>query len=395
MKRIAANYIFPIHEAPIKNGYVELTDDGTVTSFGEMTCETPDTIFYNGILCPGFVNAHCHVELSHLAEKFKEGTGMSGFIDQINSLRDSAPQDQRINAMEVQYRKMYEEGVSAVADISNCAESFQMKSQSPIYSRTFLEVFGTETQDAPQVMNEVEKLHQMANQMHLDAAPTPHSPYTMSPELLRLASKAALREGYLSYHNQESMEEENMIKNGTGALADNYHARGLSTPPITGRPALLYFLDILQKIHKAPFKEHILLIHNTVTNEESIDRALEILSNVSWVTCPLSNIFIHKTLAPLHLFRRKGLSIAVGTDSLSSNHILSMIDEIKCIISHFPDIPLDEILGWSCLNGAKALGKEDIYGSFAIGHRPGVVLIDNIDFRSLTLTPQSTSTRII
>lgn len=87
MRRIAANYIFPITSDPIKNGYVDFAEDGSVTEIGQLTSETGSTEFYNGILVPGFTNAHCHIELSHLEGKFREATGMSGFIDQINALR--------------------------------------------------------------------------------------------------------------------------------------------------------------------------------------------------------------------------------------------------------------------------------------------------------------------
>ena len=66
MRRIAANYIFPITSDPICNGYVDVSEDGTVIGTGRLTEETGSTEYYNGILVPGFTNAHCHIELSHL-----------------------------------------------------------------------------------------------------------------------------------------------------------------------------------------------------------------------------------------------------------------------------------------------------------------------------------------
>ena len=211
MRRIAANYIFPITTDPIRNGYVDFADDGTVTGLGQMSGETGSTEFYNGILVPGFTNAHCHIELSHLEGKFREATGMSGFIDQINALRESAPAEERQKAMRRQFEKLYVEGVSAMADISNCDESFAMKSEGPMYTRTFVEVFGSEPEDAPAVITDARKLVEKAAAAGLDAAITPHSPYTMSPDLLRMASAEGLNAGFISYHNQESQEEDDMI----------------------------------------------------------------------------------------------------------------------------------------------------------------------------------------
>ena len=359
MRRIAANYIFPVTSAPIRNGYVDFTDDGTVAAVGQLDGETAGTEFYNGIIVPGFTNAHCHIELSHLEGKFREATGMSGFID------------------------------------SNCDESFAMKSSSPMYTRTFIEVFGTEPQDAPAVIDGARKLLDKASEAGLDAGITPHSPYTMSAELLRAASAEGLKAGFISYHNQESQEEDDMIGFHRGPLYDNYVNRRLSIVPATGRPAVFHFLDRLQEIHPAPFEEHVLLIHNTVAREDSILAAESILKHCTWVTCPLSNIFIHRSMADLPLLMKLGVRIAVGTDSLSSNHVLSMAEEFKCIHSRYPQIPLQTILEWCCLNGAAALGKDDVLGSFEPGKKPGAVLIDSIDFTAMHLSPESKSRRII
>lgn len=395
MRRIAANYIFPITSDPIRNGYVDFADDGTVTGIGQMSGETGSTEFYNGILVPGFTNAHCHIELSHLEGKFREATGMSGFIDQINALRESAPAEERQKAMRRQFMKLYAEGVSAMADISNCDESFAMKSEGPMYTRTFVEVFGSEPEDAPAVIADARKLVEKAAAAGLDAAITPHSPYTMSPDLLRMASAEGLKAGFISYHNQESQEEDDMIGFHRGPLYENYVNRHLSVAPATGKPAVFHFLDQLQKVHPAPFDEHILLIHNTVAREDSIRAAESVLRDCTWVTCPLSNIFIHRAMADLPLLMSMGVRIAVGTDSLSSNHVLSMVEEFKCIHSHYPQIPLQTVLTWACLNGAAALGKDSVLGSFEPGKRPGAVLIDAVDFGSMQLTKESTSRRLL
>ena len=395
MRRIAANYIFPITSDPVRNGYVDLADDGTVIGTGRLTEETGGTEFYNGILVPGFTNAHCHIELSHLEGKFREATGMSGFIDQINALRESAPAEERQKAMRRQFEKLYAEGVSAMADISNCDESFAMKSEGPMYTRTFVEVFGSEPEDAPAVIADARKLVEKASAAGLDAAITPHSPYTMSPDLLRMASAEGLNAGFISYHNQESQEEDDMIGFHRGPLYENYVNRHLSVAPATGKPAVFHFLDQLQKVHPAPFDEHILLIHNTVAREDRIRAAESVLHNCTWVTCPLSNIFIHRVMADLPLLMSMGVRIAVGTDSLSSNHVLSMVEEFKCIHSHYPQIPLQTVLTWACLNGAAALGKDSVLGSFEPGKRPGAVLIDAVDFGSMQLTPESTSRRLL
>lgn len=394
-RTIAANYIFPVSSPPVRNGYVKVSDNGEVISTGTLEEESGSTEFYNGIICPGFVNAHCHIELSHLKGKFTEGSGMSGFINQINELRESAPKEERVALIRKEMEQMYSEGVTGLGDISNCDESFAVKRDSPILSRTFIEVFGTEPHDVPGIIRNALDLRRNASEYGIRASVTPHSPYTMSPELLGAACAEGLKDGYISYHNQESQEEDDMFLTGTGALAENYRGRGLSTPAVTGRPAIFHFLEALRKIHRPPFNEHILLVHNTVTSEECIDAALSMLSAPYWVTCPKSNIFIHRRLAPIPLLARKGARIAIGTDSLSSNHELSMIKEMALLQKSFPEICFEDILQWACLNGAMALGMDDTAGSITPGKRPGIVLVDNFDFRKMRLTDKSTSRRII
>lgn len=382
-------------EQPIKNGYLLLNDSGEIVEIGALEGECEDTEFYSGILCPGFTNVHCHVELSHLVGAFRQATGMSGFINQINALRNTVDKEGRIKALEVQMEKMYREGVSAMADISNCEESFACKSKSPMYTRTFFELFGSEPKDAREVIESGKSLAKTAAESGIDGAITPHSCYTMSPQLLAMAAQEGLKSGYLSYHSQESDEEEELLISGTGALADNYKGRGLSTPPVTGKPALLYFIDRLLSFSSSPVQGNILLVHNVAINQESIDYAKKHLANPYFAICPLSNIFIHRALPPLDLMRENGLKICLGTDSLSSNTVLSIVKEIVCIHDNFPHITLEEILGWACTNGAQMLGKGDVFGSFEPGKAPGVVLLDNIDWNNLKLTDKTTARRLV
>jgi len=393
--RLAAEYIYTLDRPePIRNGFVEYTPEGVVTAVG--ICEDPskEEIFLEGAITPGFVNAHCHVELSYMWKLFRKGTGMAGFIDQINALRDTKPLQEKIADIRHWMDLMWERGVSAMADISNCDDSFAIKRESPMYTRTFLEVFGTEPEDCESVMEGVMKLKEKADAMGLDAAPTPHACYTMSPELLTAVSAEGLKSGFLSYHSEETDEEEDMIKYGKGAMWDNRKAAGMSVPPVTGKSSLLYFIDRLRKAHPAPFDEHILLVHEVCMDQEGIDAVKEVMRHPYVALCPCSNIFIHNTLPPVDLMRRNGLKITVGTDSLSSNDDLDMVREMYCLQAAFKDLPLGELLTWACANGAEFLGKEKTLGTIGIGKCPGLVFIDNLGTDG-RLTDRSSSYRMI
>ena len=391
--RVNAEYVYTLesHE-PLKMGYVEYDDaDGSIISTG--LCAADEDVA-PGAIVPGFVNAHCHVELSHLHKKFRKGTGMAGFIDQINELRDWAGRDAKIKLVREWMDKMWEDGVSAMADISNDDSSFEVKKDHKMYTRTFLEVFGSEPHMCEGVMQDVTKLSEIADEAGIDAAPTPHSCYTMSPQLLSASAAAGLEKGYLSYHSQESQEEEDLLRYGSGAMYDNRKRSGMSTPPVTGESSLKYFLDRLAEAAPAPYAQHILLVHNVCLEQEDIDAAGKVMKNVYWAICPLSNIFIHNALPPIPLMRKNGLAIALGTDSLSSNDDLDMVKEMYCLHSNFPEVPMAEILTWASLNGARFLSKDSVLGTLTPGKRPGLVRINEIDENGF-VTADSRSKRII
>lgn len=394
MRRIAAKYIYTLEGyEPLHDAFVEIDDNGQVLRTGVCDDISVEKEYYDGAIVPGFVNAHCHVELSHLKGKFTKGSGMAGFIDQINSLRDTVCREEKIEDLSREMKSMWESGVSAMADISNCNDSFAVKAASPMYTRTFIELFGTEPEDCTNIIEGAIKLRAEALEAGLDASITPHACYTMSPELLTAASAQGLSTGYVSYHSQESGQEEEMIASGTGEMAENRKRAGMSTPPVTGKPSLMYFIDRLLKVHDAPFDEHILLVHNVCLTEEAAKAALEVMKNVYWAVCPLSNIFIHNALPPVGLMRRLGLRITVGTDSLSSNDSLDMAKEIYCLCQNFPEVSLGEVLTWACRNGADFLSKSDDLGSLEPGKCPGLVFIGNLDADG-NMTSASVSRRI-
>ncbi len=402
VKRIAAEYVYTLDgQGVLKNGFVEYDETGRIIATGVCGPEYEGHIF-KGALVPGFVNSHCHLELSHLKGKFRKGTGMAGFIDQINELRDSSSHEEKLEAIGKELNGLWNQGVSAMADISNGPDTFAFKAATPMYTRSFLEVFGSEPEDCDAVMEGVTALEAQAHAYGLDAAPTPHSCYTMSPQLVTASSAAGLKDGYLSYHSQESPEEEELLMSGTGRMAENRRRAGMSMPPVTGQPALMYFLDRLSAIPEdaglkdadGRFQQHILLVHNVCLTKEAAEAALKLLPNVWWAICPLSNIFIHEALPPVPLMREAGLKITLGTDSLSSNDQLDMVKELKCLQEHFPEVPLEEMLRWASLNGAEFLSKEAELGSLTLGKRPGIVLIGHLTEEG-ALTSESASVRII
>ena len=395
MSRVAASYVYPLDgRGPIRNGFVEYDASGAVTRVGRCTDPAAEPVFLEGALVPGFVNTHCHIELSYMRNLFRKGTGMAGFIDQINALRDTFPREKKVADIRHWMEVLWHRGVQAMVDISNCADSFVPKQASPMYTRTFLEVFGTEPEDSGAVMEGVRALQREAQASGLDAAPTPHACYTMSPCLLEAASLEGLRSGFLSYHSEESEEEEEMIRRGAGPLWENRRAAGMSVPPVTGTSSLRYFLDRLAAVRTFPLEEHVLLVHEVCMDQEGIDAVRAALRHPFIALCPQSNVFIHNTLPPVSLLRENGLKLTVGTDSLSSNEDLDMVRELYLLQETCPGAGMEELLTWACRNGAEFLKKESVFGTLEAGKRPGLVFIGGLDAAG-HLTEGSYSERVV
>ena len=393
-RKIQADYVYTGLDArPLRNGIVEIAEDGTVISVTDGSNQDAGE-YVRGAIVPGFVNAHCHLELSYMKGKFSKGSGMAGFIDQINALRDTVTLQEKKQCISDWMETMWKRGVSAMADISNCDDSFEAKRVSPMYTRTFLEVFGTEPEECGKVMSGVAELKKTADSYGLDAAPTPHACYTTSPELLTAVSGAALESGFLSYHSEESPEEEEMLISGSGPMYDNRIRAGMSVPPVTGKSSLMYFIDRLALAHPAPYDAHILLVHEVCMDREGTEAVKKVMRHPYVALCPCSNIFIHNALPDVRMLASSGIRLTVGTDSLSSNDDLDMVRELFCLQENFPDIPLGEMIIWATANGADFLGREDMLGSIAPGKKPGIVAIENLadDGR---LTTASRSYRIV
>jgi cytosine/adenosine deaminase-related metal-dependent hydrolase len=143
--------------------------------------------------------------------------------------------------------------------------------------------------------------------------------------------------------------------------------------------------------------KNILLVHNTFTSQADIDFARLQSDNTSqeifWCLCPNANLYIENTLPPVELLQKNNCRLVTGTDSYSSNQQLNILEELKTIQNNCPSVTLQEMLQWSTLNGAKALGIENAYGSFEKGKQPGIALIDRIQKNKLSV--QSGIQRII
>lgn len=397
MRKIAATYIYPINQTPIKNGILSLTDDGTIIEISgnnEKLEEQSGLEFYSGIIVPGFVNTHCHIELSHLKNKIEEKTGIGKFIGKINQLRNQESESPE-KAISSADRKMWTAGTAVVGDISNSTLTINTKEKSKIYYHTFIESFGFHPSRAERAFEYAQILHQQFTEKGLSNSIVPHSPYSVSKPLFEKIKKNAEKErSIITIHNQESESESEFYKSGTGAIAHHLTENldiDISHWKPTGKSSLISILKFIPK------ENQLLLVHNTFTTKEDLYELQKMRSptNTFFVLCPNSNVYIEDQLPPVPLFQKEKLNICIGTDSLASNHELSVLSELITLQQNFPALKMDELFQWGCINGAKALRVDDIYGSIEVGKKPGINLISGIDFKTMKLTKNSRVKRLV
>jgi len=141
----------------------------------------------------------------------------------------------------------------------------------------------------------------------------------------------------------------------------------------TGKPSIYYAMENMNPQHKTLF------IHNTKTLATEVKAAVEWNKNkVYWVSCPNANLFIENQLPNYNVFLEHKAHVCLGTDSLSSNWQLSILEELKTLSKYCAYLDVETILTWATLNGAEALGMSDVLGSFDIGKAPGILLLENV-----------------
>lgn len=370
MQLFSADIIFPIHLPPIENGVVVVDDNGKIIDLldpsKDVISDSLSIEKYSGVLCPGFVNTHCHLELSYLKGKFSQKKGLPFFIGEMVEKRGSND-DTIIPAMTEADAEMYSSGIVAVGDISNSSVSIDIKKGSKIYYHSFIELFDIFPDRAESVLANGIELQSKFSEAGLNTSIVPHAPYTVTSILMKMICQNAEETGsILCIHNQETASENEMFEKGSGSLIEKLRKMTgvyVDWKP-TGKPSLRSVIEHFGKNNRLQ------LVHNTFTKSDDVRNASLIHPMLFWCLCVNANLFIENALPDIALLMNEKCKLTVGTDSYASNTSLSILDELKTISLNFPTIELSELLQWSTLNGASFLGIENRFGSFERGKLP-------------------------
>ncbi len=336
-----------------------------------------------GILLAGFINTHCHLELSYINKQNNNIYSLINFIKKINKEKKDMKNKEILEKIKIADEEMFRYGINAVGDIVNTDFTIITKKNSKIKYVNFLEQYGFTDCSYKQTKSKIiEKLFH-SNKLNINN--TIHSFYSLSDNYTEKI--LGQNQNILSIHNSESLQEKEFLngkKNDLHRLLEKY---GYNKTLKNKRKEFW-----LKKIKN---KKSVLMVHNTFTDADELQVIINNIKRSSFVFCPKSNLIIERSLPDIDLFVKNNMNICIGTDSKASNDSLDILSELKILQENYPDISLSALLKWATINGAKALMIDDKYGSLAIGKQPGVLLLKNVDYKVMKLKKDSYIERIV
>jgi aminodeoxyfutalosine deaminase len=374
MRFITADHIFSGKEFLANDLIIAVNEKNIIHDIISVDqVEKSNIEYFQGIITPGFVNTHCHLELSHLKNVIKQHTGIVDFGLSVMKHRNEKSLELQQEAMLLANKEMKKQGIVAVGDISNSNNSINTKLQSDLYYHTFVELIALNPERADIVFDAGKQLLSEFSNHQLSASLAPHAPYSASLELIKKISDHCFAQNTTtSIHNQESKAENDFFLTKTEDYLRLYETINVSIDyfKATGKSSLNSVSGALNK------NIHSLLVHNTFTNKEDIENIQRTHSNLYWCLCPNANLYIENTLPNVSLLKSNNCILTLGTDSLASNSQLSIIDEINTIQKHQPEITLDVLLQAATFNGAQFLGIENKFGLIEKNRNCGINLIE-------------------
>lgn len=361
---LSAPHIIPIEGPTYSPGVIRIQGD-TISDIGNASLLQK----YSGekivsldsmVLFPGFVNAHCHLDLTTLGPlKPKEFTA---WIRDVVSQKNATQPEQVEKGITSGIQTLIKSGVTTIGDHIGFNTDPSPILNSPLKGILFGEVLGLLPEVAEDIYGTFKKMDSYFHGhdrfvLHI----SPHSVHAVNPETLKkviLENKAPL-----SCHLAESEPEEKYFSGHKGTLATFVRERGLAIPH-RGRSAFDFLNQQQVDISK------LLVIHGNYLTDKELDLIAE--KKMSIVHCPGSHSFFGHSPFPLQKCLDRGINVALGTDSIASNTTLHFLDELKKLKKSFPWIEAKLILEMATLGGAKALRMENEIGSLIAGKKADI-----------------------
>jgi len=362
---IQAATVYIRHDAPpIKDGAVVFAH-GRVAACGPASTvlagyDGPVQDLGETVVVPGLINAHLHLELSHVLGTTTRG---KGFATWVLSLIANSLEKLSQKALDKAITQLAACGTVAVIDITtrNTARIADALEAAGIGGALAIEFFGFAGGKELQWPISIAELPAHARKRITAAG---HALYSTHPDTLVAAKRWCTEQGRpFSLHLAEHPDETKQMLTGSGDFADLLRKKGVlpaDWAPPGCRP--VEYADRLGLLDQQTLAVHCVQLDDT-------DIATLAARGTTVCLCPRSNAYIDVGLAPWKKLAAAGVPLCLGTDGLSSNSDLNLWNEALDILEQ-PDSPgFCEVLRWMTSTPARLLGAESDYGTL----EPGVV----------------------
>ena len=382
MKLLSARWVLPIDTPPIAEGALALGDDGAVLAVArraELRAEFPDAVEERaeGVLMPGLVNAHSHLELSGHVDAIPGGKGLFAWATALMAIRKTDTPDGQRAAARTAAAAAVALGTAAIGDVGNSLAAAPGIGGAGLAGVLFHELFGSREIATGDALADAarERAEAAADwPERVGYVPAPHAPFSVGPELLARIFAAAAAARATSIHVAEDEDEVALLRDGSGRWPAFLAGMGVDPATRVPRKSPVAYLASLGAFQT---ETPPLLVHMVHAGDD--DRRIARAAGATVVLCARSNLHIGGRLPDVQAFVTDGLPLAIGTDSLASVPDLSLWAEMATLAAHFPAVPAARWLEAATRGGASALGLRG-YGTLAPGSRPGVldVLVDDV-----------------
>jgi cytosine/adenosine deaminase-related metal-dependent hydrolase len=360
-------------EGLLDDAVVQIADDGAIVAVRGATPADPPAL--DGLILPGLVNAHTHLELSGLEGRVPGGEGLTRWVGKLIRERKTAlTPEERVQTMRDAAGKLAAYGTMGVSDINNGADSGEALVEHGVSGIVQWELLTLDAQRLPLALWEAAEPHREVRGERGAAVvrPCPHAPYSTAPALIRACVKnSGTRRAPASLHIAEDREELAFVRDGSGAWAHFLDRAGVDWrwwQAPGGTP-----VEMLDQL--GVLGPDLLLVHGVHLTPR--DRSLLAKSGTPLVLCPRSNEHIGGELPDVPALLRTGVRLALGTDSLGSCPDLDVLGDAALLREAFPDVDPVVWLQLATRGGAEALAL-DLLGGIAVGKKPGLVLFEGV-----------------
>jgi len=383
MQIFAASYLLPVSSPPMEGGAIAV-EKGRIVDVGKLSdlrSAYPWEVreFPGCAIIPGFVNAHSHLELSHFPSwKIRKGVDYSprtyvDWVIQVIKINRGLTRHERELSLREGIRISLESGTTAIGDIITDCSHLGLYADSAISGRLFLEAIGQDPLRCSAQLARLETELTLFSDPKILPGLSPHAPHTLSDTFMKdLAAMAAAKNVPMSIHVAESRDEIDFVFDSSGKIAELLypHVGWNDYIPSPRKTTPVAFLEKLGMLNGAPTAVH--CVHVTPSDAKILKR-----HGVRVVICPRSNDKLDVGRAPVHLFKKLDIPVALGTDSLASNDSLSMQDEMNYLLRNFPGVfTHGEVLRMATLGAADAIGLAHETGSLDKGKRADFLVME-------------------